>query len=74
MTFKDTTKMTERELDRYERELLDLYEETFGQSYGMPFFRPNTDVVVADLIHCLKTGQKKVWPEDKYPLPEGAVI
>lgn len=72
MTFKDTSKMTEKELDRYERELLDLYEETFGVGYGMPFFRPNTDVVVADLIHCLKTGEKKVWPEEH--LPEGAVI
>ena len=74
MTFKDTTKMTRTELSIYEGELLDLYEETFGVGYGMPFDRPNTDVVVADLIHCLKTGQKKVWPQDKYPLPEGAVI
>ena len=74
MTFKDTTKMTRTELSIYEGELLNLYEETFGESYGMPFFRPDTDVVVADLIHCLRTGEKKVWPEDKYPLPEGAVI
>ena len=72
MTFKDTSKMTEIELDLYEGELLNLYEETFGESYGMPFFRPDTDVVVADLIHCLSTGEKKVWPEEH--LPEGAVI
>ena len=72
MTFKDTSKMTEIELDLYEGELLNQYEETFGQGYGMPYDRPDTDVVVADLIHCLRTGEKKVWPEEH--LPEGAVI
>ena len=72
MIFKDVSKMSEYELDLYERELLDLYEETFGESYGMPYDRPDTDVVVADLIHCLRTGEKKVWPEEH--LPEGAVI
>jgi hypothetical protein len=37
----------------------------------MPFERPDTDVVVADLIRCLKTGEKKVRPK---PLPYGVVI
>ena len=66
--------MTELELDLYEGELLRMYKDTFGEGYRMPFDRPNTDVVVADLIHCLSTGQKKVWPEDKHPLPKGVVI
>ncbi len=74
MTFKDITKMSHKELFIYEGHLLQLYEETFGESYGMLFFhRPTTEEVVPDLIRCIKTGQKKVWPEMP-PLPEGSVI
>ena len=72
MTFKDTSRMTEKELDIYESELLLIYEDTFGEGYRMGFFRPDPEVVVADLIRCLKEGKKQVWEEK--PLPKGVVI
>lgn len=65
MTIKDITKMSHKELDMYESELFDLYEDKFGESYPLNFFRPDTDVVCKDIIEYLKSGIPKARIE--YP-------
>lgn len=70
MTIKDITVMTHKELFLYEGELMDMYRESFGESYPMEFFRPSTEVVCADIIEHLKSGV----PKPRIPIPPGVTI